>query len=243
MNTLFDEDLVREYSVIGIRLIHLSSNEFIDDLLKSLNNENAIKAYEILKILTQYALDEKIDAHTKSKIMNYLAKEIGEFKSKKPTNYYYTDIKIPFTITTTLENELYKAWIKIQGLSGKGVDVLTTLQQPKVQYIVYVKTRLGRLDNRMFMIASAYDLARLHFCHLDLSPLLISTIMCNSLIHNTSKSITTIGKCVVCQYLPEPTRSNAILPGHIFELRGYWQSYLHFAKYGEDIRGRIFAAR
>jgi hypothetical protein len=25
--------------------------------------------------------------------------------------------KIPFT--TTLENELYKAWIKIQGLSGK----------------------------------------------------------------------------------------------------------------------------
>ena len=27
------------------------------------------------------------------------------------------DVKIPFT--TTLENELYKAWIKIQGLSGK----------------------------------------------------------------------------------------------------------------------------
>ncbi|CAF1378362.1 unnamed protein product [Rotaria sp. Silwood1] len=117
MNALFDENVVKEYSVIGIPLIHLSPNEFIDDLLKSLNNESAIKAYEILKILTQYALNEKIDAHTKSKIMNYLAKEIGELKSKKPINYYYTDIKIPFT--TTLENELYKTWIKIQGLSGK----------------------------------------------------------------------------------------------------------------------------
>ncbi|CAF3945314.1 unnamed protein product [Rotaria sordida] len=117
MNTLFDENVVKEYSVIGIPLIHLSPNEFVDDLLKSLKNESAVKAYEILKILTQFALDEKIDANSKSKIINYLAKEIGELKSKKPVNYYYTDIKIPFT--TTLENELYKTWIKIQGLSGK----------------------------------------------------------------------------------------------------------------------------
>jgi hypothetical protein len=117
MNTLFDENLVKEYSVIGIPLIHLSPNEFIDDLLKSLKNESAIKAYEILKIMTQFALDEKLDANSKSKIIDYLAKEIGELKSKKPINYYYTDVKIPFT--TTLENELYKTWIKIQGLSGK----------------------------------------------------------------------------------------------------------------------------
>ena len=117
LNTLFDENLVKEYAVIGIPLIHLSPNEFIDDLLKSLKNESAIKAYQILKILTQFALDEKIDAKSKTKILNYLAKEIGQLKSKKPVSYYYTDIKIPFT--TTLENELYKAWIKIQGLSGK----------------------------------------------------------------------------------------------------------------------------
>ncbi|CAF4132607.1 unnamed protein product, partial [Rotaria sordida] len=115
LNTLFDENLVKEYSVIGIPLIRLSPNEFIDDLLESLRNESAIKAYEILKILTQFALDEKIDAYSKTKIINYLVKEIGELKSKKPVNYYYTDIKIPFT--TTLENELYKAWVKIQGLS------------------------------------------------------------------------------------------------------------------------------
>jgi hypothetical protein len=117
MNTLFDENLVKEYSMIGIPLIHLSPNGFLDDLLESLQNESAVKAYEILKIFTEFALNEKIDANGKSKIINYLAKEIGELKSKKPVNYYYTDIKIPFT--TTLESELYKAWIKIQGLSGK----------------------------------------------------------------------------------------------------------------------------
>ncbi|CAF3075074.1 unnamed protein product [Rotaria sp. Silwood2] len=98
MNTLLDENVVKEYSVIGFSLIHLSSNELIDDLLESLQNE-------------------KIDTKGKSKIINYLAKEITQLKSKKPVNYYYTDIKIPFT--TTLKDELYKAWIKIQGLSGK----------------------------------------------------------------------------------------------------------------------------
>ena len=41
MNTLLDENLVKEYSVIGIPLIHLSPNEFIDDLLESLKNESA----------------------------------------------------------------------------------------------------------------------------------------------------------------------------------------------------------
>ncbi|CAF1256953.1 unnamed protein product [Didymodactylos carnosus] len=117
MNTLLDENLVKEYSIIGIPLIHLSPNEFIDDLLESLKTESAIKAYEILKIFTQFALNEKIDVNSKSKIINYLVEEIGELKSKKPVSYYYTDVKIPFT--TTLENELYKSCIKIQGLSGK----------------------------------------------------------------------------------------------------------------------------
>ncbi|CAF4829504.1 unnamed protein product [Rotaria sp. Silwood1] len=117
LNTLLDENVVKKYTAIGIPLIHLSPSEFIDDLLESLKNESAIKAYEILKIFTELALNEKIDINDKSKIINYVANEIGKLKSKKPINYYYTDIKIPFT--TTLENELYKAWIKIQGLSGK----------------------------------------------------------------------------------------------------------------------------
>ncbi|CAF2938878.1 unnamed protein product [Rotaria sp. Silwood2] len=63
INTLLDENIVKEYTVIGIPLIHLSSNEFIDDLLESLRNESAIKTYEILKIFTEFALNEKIDTN------------------------------------------------------------------------------------------------------------------------------------------------------------------------------------
>ena len=124
LNTLFDENLVKEYAMIGIPLIHLSPNELLDDLLQSIKSESAVKTYEILKILTQFVLNETIDADGKSKIINYLANEIEQLKSKKPVNYYYTDIKIPYT--TTLENELYKAWIKIQGLSGKKQYALTS---------------------------------------------------------------------------------------------------------------------
>ncbi|CAM4851048.1 unnamed protein product, partial [Rotaria magnacalcarata] len=49
-------------------------------------------------------------------------------------------------------------------------------------------------------------------------------------------------KNVGCQYIPELTRPNAIAPGYIFELQGYWQSYLHFTKFGDNIQERIFAA-
>ncbi|CAF4035113.1 unnamed protein product [Rotaria sp. Silwood1] len=104
-------------TMIGVHLIRLSPDELIDDLMVYLKSESAIKVYEILKILTEFVLNEKMDTNGKSKIMNYLAHEIAQFKSKKLVNYYYTDIKIPFT--TTLEHEYYKAWIKIQGLLGK----------------------------------------------------------------------------------------------------------------------------
>ena len=117
MNALFDENIVKEYTMIGIPLIRLSPTELIEELFKSVDDESSIKAYEILKIFTRYALDEKIDANSKSTIIAYLARAVGQLKSKKPVSYYYTDVRIPFT--TTLENELYKAWIKIQGLSGK----------------------------------------------------------------------------------------------------------------------------
>ena len=117
LNTLFDENCVKEHAMIGMSLIHLSPNELLDRLLESLKSDSAVKIYEILKILTQFVLEETIDANGKSKIINHLANEIGQIKSRKAVNYYYTDVKIPFT--TTLENELYKAWIKVQGLSGK----------------------------------------------------------------------------------------------------------------------------
>ncbi|CAF1099473.1 unnamed protein product [Rotaria sp. Silwood1] len=152
-----------------------------------------------------------------------------------------------------------KPTLKINFLSSNHTSMLTTLHQQQKHCIVYLKVRSGRLGNRMFMIASAYGLARLHSCHLyitpeiinevhalfilDLSPFLISTIMFNSIIHNTLKPMTTIRKHAGCQYVRELTRPNAISPGHILELHGYWQSYLHFAKYSDDIRQRIFVAR
>ena len=65
MNTLFDENLVKEYSMIGIPLIHLSPNDLLEDLLESIKNESAVKVYEILKIFTDFALNEKLDANWK----------------------------------------------------------------------------------------------------------------------------------------------------------------------------------
>jgi len=109
----------------------------------------------------------------------------------------------------------------------------------------------------MFMIASAYGLARLHNCHLyltqdildeiqkffvpDFSPFLLSTTMFDLMMNKanlTSKS----SKDVVCQYVLELTRPNAISKGQLFELTGYWQSYLHFIKYANELQQNIFIA-
>ncbi|CAF3590471.1 unnamed protein product [Rotaria sp. Silwood1] len=127
-----------------------------------------------------------------------------------------------------------KPTLKINFLSSNHTSMLTTLHQQQKHCIVYLKVRSGRLGNRMFMIASAYGLARLHSCHLyitpeiinevhalfilDLSPFLISTTMFNSIIHNTLKPMTTIRKHAGCQYVRELTRPNAISPEHILEL-------------------------
>ncbi|CAF1276537.1 unnamed protein product [Adineta steineri] len=110
----------------------------------------------------------------------------------------------------------------------------------------------------MFLVENAYGLARLYSCHLyielkminelksvfilDLSPLLISSSTFNSLTSNSSKPMSRISKGVDCEYITNLTRPNAISPGTIFELRGYWLSYLHFAKYDEELRQRIFVA-
>lgn len=125
--------------------------------------------------------------------------------------------------------------------------------------VVYLNNSGGRLGNRMFIIASAYGLARLHLCYLyvapeitkelestfvlDFSPLLISTTQYDTIIHNTSQPMSKSAKSVNCQYFPELTRPNAIPFGHIYELQGYWQSYLHFEQYRDELRNRIFIAR
>jgi galactoside 2-L-fucosyltransferase 1/2 len=120
-----------------------------------------------------------------------------------------------------------------------------------------MKTRDGRLGNRMFMIASAYGLARLHSCHLYLtqevlndintvfisnfSSLLLSSTTFYLLINKPNPMII-INKSALCEYFPELTRPNAIPKGQIFELVGYWHSYLHFMKYSNELRQNIFIA-
>ena len=122
--------------------------------------------------------------------------------------------------------------------------------------LVFLQERAGRLGNRMFMSASAYGLARLHSCRLYISPeiikemrefftfdfssLLISSDEFANLTRNSTPPIATTVKSVGCHYLPELTRPDAITPGSLFELTGFWQSYLHFAKYADELRGRVF---
>ena len=133
--------------------------------------------------------------------------------------------------------------------------------QMNKEYVVLYNTQEleGRLGNVMFMAASAYGLARLHSCHLYITPAkmrelkqvfifnLSSSHLSSSTFHLTTvKNLTPMNRItrnVVCQYLPELTRPNAIPPNTIFELRGFWQSYLHFARYGDELRERIFRGK
>jgi galactoside 2-L-fucosyltransferase 1/2 len=57
---------------------------------------------------------------------------------------------------------------------------------------------------------------------------------------NKSNITTRISKYIGCQYVIELTRPNAISKGQLFELIGYWQSYLHFIKYANELRQDIF---
>ncbi|CAF5134822.1 unnamed protein product, partial [Rotaria magnacalcarata] len=171
-------------------------------------------------------------------------------------------IRILFIIMILIVIGLYMTKLKSGLVTGilisNSTFTIATINNQKIQCIVYFQERSGRLGNRMFMVASAYGLARLHFCHLyltpetitemqsvfifDLSPLLISITTFNSIVHNPSISMTKKSRSITCQYVPELTRPNAIAPGDIFELKHYWQSYLHFTKYNDDIRQRIFSA-
>lgn len=131
-----------------------------------------------------------------------------------------------------------------------------TLSFTSPRCVVYVNSCEGRLGNKMFIIASAYGLSRLHACHLSISsslikamkktfvlnfsPYFISATALQDMLKDTSKLLTKIDKYVVCQYYPELVKPNAICKGCVFELKGYWQSYLHFVKYSEDLREHVF---
>ena len=117
LDTLMDENLVKEYVLQAIPMIDLSSLNFVDDILETFNDEGAMKVFHILKIIVQQILSERLNEANKSKLITTITDQVNQSKSKKVINYFYTDVKIPFT--TTLEIEFYESWLKIQGLSGK----------------------------------------------------------------------------------------------------------------------------
>jgi galactoside 2-L-fucosyltransferase 1/2 len=110
----------------------------------------------------------------------------------------------------------------------------------------------------MFILATGYGLARIHSCYLyisysilnemksvfvfNLQNLLLSHTVFESIMKNRSHPIEKITREIGCRYLPELTHPNAMSQGTIFEMRGYWQTYLHFANYTNELREHIFVA-
>lgn len=132
-------------------------------------------------------------------------------------------------------------------------------QKQTSECIVYVQERAGRLANTMFIAATAFGLARLHDCRLvlapkiidqlqevftvDISSLLMTTPAFHSMLANSPTPWPRINKTIVCHYVVELTRPNAVPRGSVLELLGYCQSYLHFAKFADEIREKFFAAK
>jgi len=127
-----------------------------------------------------------------------------------------------------------------------------------VKCIVTVRFSDGRLGNRLFMVASAYGLARLHSCHLYFSSQALNdvknlflldfsfagflsvTLFDFFLRQNHTKSMRLTQQYIGCQYMKELSRPNAIKANEIYELLGFWQSYLHFINYRTEILDNVF---
>jgi galactoside 2-L-fucosyltransferase 1/2 len=120
----------------------------------------------------------------------------------------------------------------------------------RIRCSIILRSSRGRLGNRMFMFASAYGLARTHNCRLHISKSILEELSNNfqmKLIDknmwlsqeelNNLKNIQ--NQNTVCTFLPELLITNAFKN---IELTGYWQSYLYFDAYREEIR-EIFSAR
>ena len=108
---------------------------------------------------------------------------------------------------------------------------------------IVVRSSGGRLGNQMFVFASAYGLARTHGCRLYISQQIIGQLSSNLNMSMkkdfwfSSKDANSIHDVAivktVCRFLPDLLKPNAI---QRIELQGYWQSYLYFDSYREEIR-------
>ncbi|CAF1085416.1 unnamed protein product [Adineta steineri] len=129
---------------------------------------------------------------------------------------------------------------------------LNASQNPceKVRCNVIYRGSGGRLGNRMFMYASAYGLARTQNCRLYVAPPILTELSANFQMipidskmylsdEDYSKLYNIEIKSTTCTFQHELLRPNAFKN---IELGGYWQSYLHFDAFREEIR-EIFTGR
>ena len=120
----------------------------------------------------------------------------------------------------------------------------------RIRCAVILRSSTGRLGNRMFMFASAYGLARAHHCRLHVTDSINRELLDNFqmkpiddamwLSQEVVQRLTNIRvKYNVCTFI------NSLMHPKAFEnleLTGYWQSYLYFDAYRDEIRG-MFSGR
>ncbi|UJR26502.1 hypothetical protein I4U23_007829 [Adineta vaga] len=115
---------------------------------------------------------------------------------------------------------------------------------------VILRETSGGLGNRMFMYASAYGLARTKNCRLHVHIFVLhefaKSFEMKKIDENMwlsseaySKLTNVVERNSICTYQSDLLRTNAFKN---IELIGYWQSYLHFDAFREEIR-EIFSAR
>ncbi len=141
---------------------------------------------------------------------------------------------------------------------GSLCDNFTKFQAKNISYnpceqircALVLRSSAGRLGNRMFMFASAYGLARAHHCRLHVSSSILKELSdsfrmkpieadmwLSEVEVNHLRNIQKLD--TVCSFLPELLRPNAFKNA---ELVGYWQSYLYFDAYRDEIR-EFFSTR
>jgi galactoside 2-L-fucosyltransferase 1/2 len=162
------------------------------------------------------------------------------------------------TKTTSLASKSLPSTIKINSKIVNSDETLCdnlTEYHPnnpceRIRCAIVLRSSGGRLGNRMFMFASAYGLARTQNCHLYVSATIRNELENNFQMKPIDEKIWLSEKKLgqltnirirdtVCSFLPELIRPNAFKN---IELHGYWQSYLYFDAYREEIR-KIFSAR
>lgn len=165
-----------------------------------------------------------------------------------------TNPNIP-SLRVDMTKNVHNSTITILSTNSTSTTIKMTVptsQDPceQIRCSVILHSSGGRLGNRMFIFASAYGLARTHNCRLYVSPSVLQELLDNFQMKSIDKNMwlskeelsnlkNIQKKDTICSFLPELLKPNAF---QNIELTGYWQSYLHFDAYREEIR-EIFSSR